>query len=499
MAQEEQPISAGEEDIALSDNELNNILDGAELSEVSLGEKDIDDGSELEASMPEVSSNSEDDSDSESVVLNEDDIPDLSDLEMELDENAIHEDELDDSKIPELESNDSVDSEEEDDLEVPSIDDLDLPDLSDEGISDEELAREVEEENRNLDLPDEQTVKDELSDLPDIESLKNLPDEEDDETVALSESEMDNILSDVDDSSVVELNGDDSEPSGEEPKDIDEFVPDDDRESEEDEDSSPYDEQASVADSMDFEKEIMQDADVEYKKPNTDSEAEESASLPENKTAPRLDEDDEPHLTDDTDKALPSDASLDDIDEDQLSRDLDEAQDQLDQQMAELEDDGLLENDVDIQANTDSLDAIQENDDDHDEEDSVAKSSPEDMAADMEDELENMDIPEEVELPQDYHVPDMNEALEEEESSFDGTITEEDLQMAKVSQDAEGYSGKSNKNPKLFSPKVEDGELYELFKYIDNLLESLPEDKIREFAESKYYDMYIAIINRLGI
>ena len=47
--------------------------------------------------------------------------------------------------------------------------------------------------------------------------------------------------------------------------------------------------------------------------------------------------------------------------------------------------------------------------------------------------------------------------------------------------------------------KIADSELAELFCYLDNLLECLPEAKIKDFAKSKYYDKYISIINRLGI
>ncbi|MGC8764559.1 MAG: hypothetical protein ACP5QT_01565 [Brevinematia bacterium] len=48
------------------------------------------------------------------------------------------------------------------------------------------------------------------------------------------------------------------------------------------------------------------------------------------------------------------------------------------------------------------------------------------------------------------------------------------------------------------SPETKE-ELRTVLKYLDNLLENLPEDKIKEFAKSEYYDLYIKILDKLGI
>ena len=42
-------------------------------------------------------------------------------------------------------------------------------------------------------------------------------------------------------------------------------------------------------------------------------------------------------------------------------------------------------------------------------------------------------------------------------------------------------------------------ELKTVLKYLDSLLEDLPEDKIKEFAKSEYYDLYIKILDKLGV
>jgi hypothetical protein len=42
-------------------------------------------------------------------------------------------------------------------------------------------------------------------------------------------------------------------------------------------------------------------------------------------------------------------------------------------------------------------------------------------------------------------------------------------------------------------------ELKRVLSYMDHLLESLPEDKIEEFAKSEYFDTYKKIFKELGL
>jgi len=42
-------------------------------------------------------------------------------------------------------------------------------------------------------------------------------------------------------------------------------------------------------------------------------------------------------------------------------------------------------------------------------------------------------------------------------------------------------------------------ELRKVIQYLDNLLADLPEEKIREFAQSEYYDLYTKIMQKLGL
>ena len=46
---------------------------------------------------------------------------------------------------------------------------------------------------------------------------------------------------------------------------------------------------------------------------------------------------------------------------------------------------------------------------------------------------------------------------------------------------------------------VQDDELKEMIQYLDRLLEALPSDKISEFAASEFYQLYIKLLERLGI
>ena len=42
-------------------------------------------------------------------------------------------------------------------------------------------------------------------------------------------------------------------------------------------------------------------------------------------------------------------------------------------------------------------------------------------------------------------------------------------------------------------------DIKSVLSYMDQLLESLPEDKMKEFAESEYFEMYNRLFNELGI
>jgi hypothetical protein len=42
-------------------------------------------------------------------------------------------------------------------------------------------------------------------------------------------------------------------------------------------------------------------------------------------------------------------------------------------------------------------------------------------------------------------------------------------------------------------------DLKKLLKYLDGLFEKLPEYVVRNFADSEYFDMYVNVLNEVGI
>jgi hypothetical protein len=70
---------------------------------------------------------------------------------------------------------------------------------------------------------------------------------------------------------------------------------------------------------------------------------------------------------------------------------------------------------------------------------------------------------------------------------------------------ADSESGAAEKAPEVSAgdehtiPSAMKDELRGMFSYMDHLLESLPEDKIKEFAQSEHFDSYRKIFKELGL
>lgn len=80
------------------------------------------------------------------------------------------------------------------------------------------------------------------------------------------------------------------------------------------------------------------------------------------------------------------------------------------------------------------------------------------------------------------------------EASSTEPITESFSQTPK---EGEAFSSDSEKTKDL-SSNIKD-EVKSVLAYMDQLLESLPEDKMKEFAESEYFEMYNRLFSELGI
>lgn len=104
--------------------------------------------------------------------------------------------------------------------------------------------------------------------------------------------------------------------------------------------------------------------------------------------------------------------------------------------------------------------------------------------------------------------PQLSENEEQIEISLDelDEIQSDFHQETPVSPDVYETEPESKKSSReMIEEKMEDlspeskEELKTVLKYLDNLLEDLPEDKIKEFSESKYYDLYVKILDKLGV
>ena len=96
---------------------------------------------------------------------------------------------------------------------------------------------------------------------------------------------------------------------------------------------------------------------------------------------------------------------------------------------------------------------------------------------------------------------DMPEADVTDNNQVDLEIQTDNLSDSEDSSE-ENFKKNTKATKKTLKQKnaiIDKKDLVEIFTYLDHLLDALPENKIREFAESQYYDKYISIINHLGI
>lgn len=461
-----------DENVTLTAGELDNLFGGAEVSEVSLESPDkADDLPELpdleetglsagdEDELPSLDDPSQGDGNEIESLEGSGDLPELPSLDLEareegepigLDESIPEDlptpedlpssDDMKDVELPELKEGDGNATDEvavledvqpEDDL--PALDTMELPDL------------EVPTANRDQ--------EDEVEILPPTTAQGDGDGE--DETVSLSEGELGNILSDVDESQVLELEG----PNG--ATEDDEIV----SVSGEELDSITQDAEGGeealaeapdvTSDSLNFEAEIMEDAQVHMAKPDEIAEgAEDDLPAEEGPTEP------EELNLDDSMPELPT---------------LDLADREVDAPTAEPE-----------EGPEEVFDEIQ------------TIPAPPDPASDSElgqtEDLEVIDLSEVHEAARPPEAPALDPVTG---AGWDGSITEADLAGAPqtLGKMQLPHAGKS----RPAAHKVDDKELYDLLKYLDTLLEHLPEEHIRAFAESRHYDRYISLINRLGL
>jgi hypothetical protein len=101
----------------------------------------------------------------------------------------------------------------------------------------------------------------------------------------------------------------------------------------------------------------------------------------------------------------------------------------------------------------------------------------------------SFDIPEEETLPDDLGTPDPFEGLDTGETASPALNEPGLADFPATASEASGDGIPSNLKQ----------ELKTVLSYMDQLLESLPEDKIEEFAKSEYFDTYKKLFEELGL
>ncbi len=85
--------------------------------------------------------------------------------------------------------------------------------------------------------------------------------------------------------------------------------------------------------------------------------------------------------------------------------------------------------------------------------------------------------------------PETAQEISSEESSEE-EISIEDLHKEQTSTDMPAIP---------LEKDIDKEQLKKVIKYLDNMLDNLPEDKIKEFAESEYYELYNKLLDSLGV
>ena len=117
-----------------------------------------------------------------------------------------------------------------------------------------------------------------------------------------------------------------------------------------------------------------------------------------------------------------------------------------------------------------------------------------DIEHEIEDEIEEVDLLDEIDpvLSDDLSSVDSLETLEV------ATEADQTEEAEEITEFSDGIPAEASEE-KSGIPSGIRGELKIVLSYMDQLLESLPEDKIEEFAKSQYFDTYKKLFKELGL
>ena len=417
-----------DEKIALTGDELDNILNTADFTEEAGTDPT---GDEISMSGEDLSSGKMDDDDSETFSIN--DLDGGLDLNMDLDDSssmADDEESLTDGILQEDTFTDEIS------LDDTSIDGISLDDsLTDEISLDDTLTDEISLDNTLTDeIPLDDSLTDEIS-LDDSLTDEIPPDENSPDEIPLDEETFDDEIQDLSES-------------------ID--LPD-------------FDEEAG--------EELLELREMG---------AEHMTTAPEPEDANYLAED--PLASEDISETWNDEETFGNIQETEDSLDLSEAViDEPDLSM-EIQDNPIEEPSLDnISIDLDLEEEIPDTPEENDEEEII--DFPE----------ENIEIPAEQVPEEDFDTSnedlagDIDEDLALIPEGFVVESEENNLPMEEPVQDFAGNTAKESMPGHLKQ------ELKTVLTYMDKLLESLPDNKIEEFARSEYFDTYKKLFKELGL
>ncbi len=498
-------------DILLDDTEVD-IIDDLDVnllleedSEVLLSDSD-EKADDIESEIAEIS---EDDIELADFGEKLDELEEIT--ELELDEEGIKTVELDietelSSPLAELEED--FDETERIIEDLTDLDDLEEPDFesilesdietadSSENIETSDVASEILKkiEQELLAIKNElHDVKKELSTLrpesviePVNEEQISADDEsgffeeDEDETIALTGDELDNILN----------TADITEEAGSESESPEEVIQIDDSAEESDTGNLLIDTEDIITIEEDVDLETVQNEEVLFE----DLEAEDLSDL----ETVIIDEEINPDLTEDLleEEIIERDDTNKDIivsDESEIiSEDIDfeSVEETIDDDILVLEDldtEELIEHEIEIIDEDIELESIEE-----------IPEEEEIVLDDLDTEELTSDLRESVDLSKDIDIEEINETNLEIESL-------EDESLPVVASEPDATSIIDMELPEMqdeglteLSPQLKT-EIKSVLSYMDQLLESLPEEKIDEFANSEHYEVYKKLFEELGL
>ena len=555
LSLDEEELSLDEEELSLDEEELS--LDEEELS---LDEEELSlDEEELSLDEEELSPIEELELDEEEIVLDEYELPDMDEKDVSEDEDSELLELSDNDSVPEIEevSMDEFDTSTGEGLSIDhvisGIDEEELViDLAEDTLeeSEEEALEEIDldsfdtpSQSEETDVPFEEVEDVSLDDLlgdsefTAVESPEQTEEEPFD--FDLDITEIDN--EDFDEGEVVNLDDelDIEELEIEDETSIEELIPEESSESlseiglpELDENLSETEIQLDNSDLPDLEDIDSLEISDDDLPGITESETEITLDLSEQigGNEPVTTEEDELELpgTEDIDlnslealatieEPVTDDSSIDlfeeseepiEIDLDDISEEItDEVSDLIDDTSEEEAEEDLvaIELPSDADLNTDLQELVNDGSEDDDNSEELLQTEPEaeepqDLKLDEPQDLEVVEEPEEFQFEQD---------LEEEQSLNPEAIEDTTLKESNNSADRTGVDSliptanalaQLDKQTSLeHLPKDIKDEIRDILTYMDQLLESLPEDKIQEFARSEHFEVYKKIFEELGI